>query len=223
MTSLSAAPSLRLSLSVYTLWSHHTDKHVSMCSLFIALIPPHSSSLLLCSVTLFWCSDSNGLYTLWWRSAQLWETETKRHTGIWPADISLVVWYSMNETPLALVCLECVCKKRWWRRNKDLLRDLYSPDRETKRWRDKIERPRQKRERRSETEIARVRNNLFSLCAWLAGVLYLTPSPNTACLHAHKHRKKSSHLYWYLGGRPHWAGVFHSQKLSSFENVFHCG
>lgn len=118
----------------------------------------------------------------------LWETETqtKRLTGTWLADISLVVWYSMNETPLVLVCLDCVCEKRWWCRNKEPSRDLCSSDRETKkRWRDKMQWPRQK----SETEIARVGNNLFSLCAWLAGVLYLAPSPNTACLHTQTQKK----------------------------------
>lgn len=50
----SAAPSLHACARThacththtYTLWSHHTDKSVSMCSLFIAPLPPHSSLLL---------------------------------------------------------------------------------------------------------------------------------------------------------------------------------
>lgn len=92
---------------------------------------------------------------------------------------------------------------------------LYSPDRETKRWRDKIRMTKTKeRERRSRAEIVRVRNNLFSLCAWLVGLLYLTPSPNTACLHRRKYRgeKKGSRLCWYPGGRPNWADVFPQLK-----------
>lgn len=122
-----------------------------------------------------------------------------------------VMQYEWNTSSSAGVCLECVCKKRW--RNKDVSRDLYSPDRETKRWRDKIRVTKTKEKRRSKAEIVRVRNNLFSLCAWLVGVLYLTLSSNIACLCRRKYRKKISHLCWYLGGHPHWAAVFHSRKL----------
>lgn len=100
-----------------------------------------------------------------------------------------VMQYEWNTSSSSGVCLECVCKKRW--RNKDVSRDLYSPDRETKRWRDKIRVTKTKEKRRSKAEIVRVRNNLFSLCAWLVGVLYLTLSPNIACLCRRKYRKKN--------------------------------
>lgn len=160
-----------------------------MCSPFTALVPPHSSPLLfLCHSLLasgvLTATDCAPLFVRNWSAdKEIHRNMAGRHSS------RRVIQYEWNTSSSAgCVCLECVCENWQWR-NKDLSRDLYSSDRETKRWRDKIERPRQKRERRSKMEMERVRNNLFSLCAWLAGVLYLTPSPNTACLHRHKRRK----------------------------------
>lgn len=47
--------------------------------------------------------------------------------------------------------------------------------RETKRWRDKIERPGQEEKK----DLAGVRRNVLNLCVLLVGGLVFTPSPNT--------------------------------------------
>lgn len=84
------------------------------------------------------------------------EAQTKTLAGTWSADISLVVRYSMNEIPPALVCLS-VFVRRDDGGETETSREICVQQR--KRYRDKIERPRQKRERKSKTELARVRNN----------------------------------------------------------------
>lgn len=105
MTLRSAAPSR--SLSVYTHFEVIAQISVSAC----ALVFPHSS-LLLFFCHSFWalrCTDSHGLYILWWRSVCVCEKlrhRQRRLTGTWPADILLALWCSMNETPPpALVCV----------------------------------------------------------------------------------------------------------------------
>lgn len=183
-----------------------------MCSLFIARPSSFiSSSLLLPSLSFgLRYSDGSGLSTC------------DGGVCVGEAHRNMASGYSsrMNETPppQALVCPECVREKRWWRRNKDLSRDLDSPDGETKRWRDKIERPRQKREGRRKTEREREGEsetiNVVCVLGWLVCSQRCTSSDTTPQI--------SSRLSWFLEDVCTELPVFHRPKLSPFKNVLHC-
>ena len=146
-----SASHLRVIHFLHIMTSLSLSLHVSMCSLFTAHPFSFVSSSLLPSLSFgLRCSDGSGLSTC------------DGGVCVCEAHRNVASGYSsrMNETPPppALVCLECVCEKRWRRRNEELSRDLDSPDRETKRWRDKIEWPRQREKeggRQRERERAR--------------------------------------------------------------------
>ncbi len=89
-----------------------------MCSLFIALIPPHSSLLLFSSLLLslsfgLRCTDSNRLQ---WRSVCLWETEAqtkRRYRNMASRHFSRrVIQYEWNTSSSACVCLRSVFVRR---------------------------------------------------------------------------------------------------------------
>lgn len=176
-----------------------------MCSLFIA---PRSSSFIPSSLLLSLCL---GPPVLWEQRTVHPPMEDRVCLG-WSRDADKescgdmacghssrrVMQREWNTSSSAGVRLECAAARR-----DDSGDTETSPEmciRQTKRWRDKIGQPRQKREGRSRAEIVRVRNNLFSLCAWLVGVLYLTPSPNTASP-CRQTERRTSRLCWDLRGR----------------------
>ncbi len=144
-----------------------------MCSLFIALIPPHSSLLLFSSLLLslsfgLRCTDSNRLQ---WRSVCLWETEAqtkRRYRNMASRHFSRrVIQYEWNTSSSACVCLRSVFVRRDDGGETKTSWEIcvHQTDRETKRWRDKIEQPRQKRERRRETQSETI--YLVCVLGWL--------------------------------------------------------
>ncbi|KAM7373093.1 hypothetical protein PAMP_007973 [Pampus punctatissimus] len=85
----------------------------------------------------------------------------------------------MNETPLELVFLSVFVRGDDGGET-DLSRDPCSPDRETKRWRDKIERPRQKKERKSTTEVERSCSQSFPCAGRAVRNAFLSHGPYPA-------------------------------------------
>lgn len=134
MTLCSAAPFLharacrRTCTHMCTLASHHTDKSVSMRSVFIALVPPHFC---------FFCHSFWVPSVCWGRFACtsydagvfVYEAQTKIHRNIAIRHSShLLMQYEWNTS-----CTTGELLDRWWLAGKDLSRDLYSPDKEMER------------------------------------------------------------------------------------------
>lgn len=131
MTLLSPAFALSLSLFLYTHFEVIAQIRVSACALSL-----QRSFLLIHLLFSFGprCNYSNGHVDSFYRVVRVFfflqgrthRTDPETHGNIGSC---CVVRYERNASA-AGVCLACVWEKAWWWRNKGLLRDLCSPDKE---------------------------------------------------------------------------------------------